>query len=141
MCDVFGAHAVHMTTGGTLTNNFNAVFEQAAFVFADEVIQKGDKEAESTLKCMVTERSLRVERKGVDAKFVRNRLKIAMATNEHFAAPAGIDERRFAIFDVRPGPATQEERDAERIRYFTPLARCSTVVAVRPSCTTPFSWT
>jgi hypothetical protein len=49
---------------------------------------------------MITEPTLFIERKGVDGFEVDNALKIIMATNEAWAIPAGIDERRFAVFEV-----------------------------------------
>ena len=49
---------------------------------------------------MITEPTLFIERKGIDGFEMPNALKIVMATNEEWAVPAGIEERRFAVFEV-----------------------------------------
>jgi uncharacterized protein DUF5906 len=81
---------------------------------ADEAYWPGDKSAEGSLKRMITEPTLFIERKGVDGHEVPNALKIVMATNEGWAVPAGIDERRFAVFEVS-GEVKQD------VDYFTEL--------------------
>jgi hypothetical protein len=48
----------------------------------------------------VTEPTLTIEAKGIDASEAVNRLSIMMASNEDRVCPASTDERRFAVFNV-----------------------------------------
>ena len=67
------------------------------------------------LKTLITERTVIIEPKGLDAFPMPNRLKILMASNQDWVVPATGDERRFFLLEVsdcRLGNA----------RYFTRLA-------------------
>src|SRR5262249_14671558 len=68
-------------------------------LFADEAFWPGDRSAEGTLKRIITELTLIIEKKRFDAFEVANLLHILMATNADWVVPAGMDERRFAVFD------------------------------------------
>lgn len=110
----FGQHGVHISSAGHLAGRFNAHLMDCAFLFADEAFWPGDKASEGTLKRMITEDMLFVEKKGVDGFEVDNNLHIIMASNVDWVVPAGIDERRFAVFD------TSEEKK-QSAKYFNPL--------------------
>jgi hypothetical protein len=85
-------------------------------LFADEAFWAGDKKGESVLKGLITERTLVIEQKGIDAVQWPNRLKVMMAANAAWVVPASYHERRFAVFDVSnryaQGSASNEERKA-----------------------------
>ena len=97
---LFGQHGLQITSPTHLTGRFNKHLRDCSLLFADEAIAPGDKVAESVLKGLITEPELMIEGKGIDVIQARNRLHIVMASNEDWVAPAGVDERRFAIFDV-----------------------------------------
>ena len=104
---IFGQHGLHIYSPHHLTGQFNVHMRDRVLLFADEAYVAGDKKAESVIKAIHTEPTLQVEPKGIDTKTVPNRLHIITASNEDWVVPAGIDERRFAIFDVAqeiPGP-------------------------------------
>ena len=100
MCEIFGQHGLQISSAQHLTGKFNAHLIDVAMLFADEAFWPGDKSAEGTLKRMITEPTLTIEKKGVDSIEVENYLRIIMASNEDWVVPAGLDERRFAVFDV-----------------------------------------
>lgn len=52
------------------------------------------------LKALITEPTVMIERKGLDAVSQPNYLKVFMATNSDYAVPASKDERRYCVFDV-----------------------------------------
>lgn len=97
---LFGQHGLQVTSPGQLTGRFNAHMQDCCLLFADEAIAPGDKAAESVLKGLITEPELTIEGKGVNAVQTRNRLHIVMASNDEWVVPAGVDERRFAVFRV-----------------------------------------
>jgi hypothetical protein len=114
LCNLFGQHGLHISSTSHLAGQFNAHLLDCAFLFADEAFWPGDKSTEGTLKRLITEDTLMIERKGVDAVPSDNMLHILMSSNEDWIVPAGLDERRFAIFSL----ADTYQKDEV---YFAPL--------------------
>lgn len=108
---LFGRHYVQLTDARHLVGNFNAQLIDKVFIFVDEGFFAGDKRHAAVLKGMITEPRVVIEPKGVDAFSVPNYRHIAFASNEDWVVPAGLDERRFAVFDVHP-------RHAQDRKYF-----------------------
>lgn len=98
--NIWGNHGLHIANAKHLVGNFNAHLNDVCFLFADEAFFSGDKQHEGVLKALVTEPTVIVERKGIDAVSQPNYLKIFMATNAAFAVPASRDERRYCVLDV-----------------------------------------
>jgi len=65
-----------------------------------EAFLPGDRQAEGTLKMIITEPRIPIERKHRDVITVPNVLHLIIAANDEWVVPAGLDERRFAMFDV-----------------------------------------
>jgi len=114
MAQVFGQHGLH--TGGSemITGRFNKHFRDCCLLFADEVVWDGDRKAEAKVKTFLTEPTLMIEGKGVDAVTWPNMLHVIISSNSEWVVPAGPFERRYAVFDVA---ATQRQRRG----YFAPL--------------------
>ena len=98
--NIFGAHGLQISSAKHLVGHFNAHLMHTCLLFSDEALWAGDKAAEGTFKRLVTEKTLTVEPKGLDAFEAPNRLSIIMASNEDWVVPASTDERRFAVFNV-----------------------------------------
>jgi Bifunctional DNA primase/polymerase, N-terminal/Primase C terminal 2 (PriCT-2)/Family of unknown function (DUF5906) len=117
----FGEHGLHIFNQNHLTGNFNAHLRLCLFLFVDEAFWAGDKKAEGVLKGLITERTLMIEQKGIDAVQWLNRLHMLIVANAEWVVPASHDERRFAVFDVSnryaQGACPNEEREA----YFNAL--------------------
>jgi hypothetical protein len=96
----FGQHGMHISSDKHLTGHFNAHFQDCALLFADEAFWPGHKAAEGSIKRLITEPTLLIEPKGVNAYEVENCIHLIMATNEKWVVPAGEDERRYAVFKV-----------------------------------------
>lgn len=97
---LFGPHFIHITHSKHLTGHFNAHLADALVVFADEAFWAGDKAGEGTLKALITEPTLPIERKFFNVETVPNRVKLIMASNNEWVVPAGMDERRFCVLAV-----------------------------------------
>lgn len=97
---LFGQHGLQITSSSHLTGRFNQHLRDCCLLFADEAIAPGDKKAESVLKGLITEPELAIEGKGANLIQARNRLHVIMASNEKWVIPAGLSERRFAVFNV-----------------------------------------
>lgn len=97
---IFGQHGLYISSPGHLIGQFNGHLESCVFLFADEAFAVDDKKSESVLKALVTEPVMMVERKGIDARQVKNLLHVMMAANQDWVVPATGDERRFVVNEV-----------------------------------------
>ena len=100
---LWGRHFLHISSAKHLVGQFNAHLRDCAVLFADEAFFAGDKQHESVLKTLVTEDTIIVEGKGLDAEVSPNYVHLIMASNDHWVVPAGADERRYFILDVGEG--------------------------------------
>lgn len=100
---LWGRHFLHISSAKHLVGQFNAHLRDCVVLFADEAFYAGDKQHESTLKTLVTEDTLIVEGKGLDAEVSPNYVHLIMASNDDWVVPAGADERRYFILDVGDG--------------------------------------
>ena len=111
----FGKHFSHIANGDQLTGRFNASIGMSCAVFLDEALWAGDKKGEGVLKALITEPSLQLEAKFRDPIRVENRLRIIVASNNDWAIPAGIGDRRWFVLnvaDTHSGTAHQNYWDA-----------------------------
>jgi hypothetical protein len=115
MLKLFGRHGLHLHKQEQLTGKHNEHLKDVLFIFADEAYFAGDKSATGTLNALVTEDEYFIEPKFVDGFSLDNRRKIAMASNEAWVVPAGIDARRYAIFKV-------SEKQKDKLKYFAAIA-------------------
>lgn len=97
---LFGSHFLEVNSSNQLTGRFNAHFHNTIFLFADEAAWPGDRAGAGSLRRMVTQDTLAIEKKGVDILTVKNHIHLMLASNSNWVVPAGIDERRFACFDL-----------------------------------------
>lgn len=99
-----------------VTGSFNAHMQNVLLLQADEAVFAGDKAAESRLKGLITAKFHMVERKGVDPIRCANHVHLLMTTNNEWAVPAGLEERRFCVIDV--GEAMMQDHN-----YFAAIYR------------------
>ena len=70
---LFGLHFLHLDSEHRLLGNFNAHLHNAIVILADEALWAGGKQGLGALKRMITEKTLNIERKGLDVVQVKNR--------------------------------------------------------------------
>lgn len=97
---LFGRHYLSISNANHLVGNFNSHLRDCCVIFADEAFYAGDKRHESVLKTLITEDSIMIEAKGLDAEMAMNCTRIIMASNNQWVVPAGGDERRFFVLTV-----------------------------------------
>lgn len=113
---LWGRHYLHVSDPKHLVGSFNAHLRDCVVLFGDEAFYAGDKKHESILRTLVTEETIMVEAKGVDAEASPNYVHLMMASNSDWVVPAGADERRFFILDVGDGRMQDKE-------YFAAIQR------------------
>jgi len=99
---LFGRHYMQVSNSSHLVGNFNKHLRDCCLLFADEAFFAGDKKHEGVLKALITERYLAVEAKGFDVEPSPNFIHLMMASNSDWVVPAGMNERRFFVLDVKP---------------------------------------
>ena len=104
---LWGPHYITVTHQSQVVGRFNAHFEARRFVFIDEGIFGGNRKDSGTIKTRLTEPFVMLERKGVDAVRLRNRMIFMVASNEESIVSADLGERRWMIFNV--GDAKRED--------------------------------
>lgn len=97
---LFGRHFIHVSDPKHLVGSFNAHLRDCVLLFGDEAFYAGDKKHESTLKALITEETIMIEAKGVDAMTEPNCVHLVLASNDDWVVPVGADERRFLVLDV-----------------------------------------
>jgi hypothetical protein len=118
---IFGTHSLHITNQEHLVGKFNAHLRSCLYLFVDEGYWAGDRKAEGVLKGLITESTIMIEQKFVDAMQWPNRLGIVMSSNSDWVVPASHDERRYVCCDINNKYAEGACPDDERIAYFEAL--------------------
>jgi hypothetical protein len=113
---LFGRHFLHVSNPAHLVGNFNSHLRDVVVLFADEAFYANDKKHASILKTLITEETITIEAKGVDAEAAPNYIHLIMASNDMHVIPAGGDERRFFVLDV----GTERQQDSD---YFASISR------------------
>lgn len=115
VASILGPHCLLSSNRRYLVGNFNGHLENLILFVLDEAFWSGDKQAESTLKDIITGERHVIEHKGKEPYTVANLARVAIIGNESWLVPATHDERRFAVFNV--GDGRKQDR-----RYFSQLA-------------------
>ncbi len=110
---LFPRHWFLADTSRYVTGQFNSYMAGCLILQADEAVWAGDKAAEGRLKGLITSSIQFIEVKGVDAVRFDNYVRLIMTSNDDWVVPAGKDERRFAVFDVDPRCAQNQQYFAE----------------------------
>ena len=97
---LFGHHHIQISNQAHLTSRFNNHLKSVIFLFVDEGFWAGDKSSEGIVKALVTEDLIMVEPKGKDVVPIESHINLALASNQEWVIPAGLDERRFFVVDV-----------------------------------------
>jgi len=97
---LFGRHYTHLDRTEQLAGKFNAAISSKIVIFADEAFFAGDKKDLGSLKRLISEPTLSIERKGIDVVEENNCIHLIMATNNDHAHQASFKERRFFSLKV-----------------------------------------
>lgn len=113
---LLGSHYLMLSRMDQVTGRFTGHLKDGLLVFANEAIWGGDKQGEGVLKSMITDDQCTIEAKGKDSYQVQNFKRVIIASNEQWAAPMGMDDRRFLVLEV-------SDDHKEDKPYFAALAK------------------
>lgn len=102
--DYFGGccadHHVKIANQDQLTGKFNAHQEKCLILHVEEGFWAGSKQAEGSLKHLITSEKVMIEPKGLNAFHVDSYLRLFISSNEEWVVPATADEGRYFVLDV-----------------------------------------
>lgn len=97
---LLGHHYLMLTQMEQLTGRFTGHLKEALLVCANEAVWAGDKHGEGALKSLITDPMTPIEMKGKDLFSVRNYKRLIVTTNEQWAVPMAMDDRRFLVLEA-----------------------------------------
>lgn len=97
---LFGSHYCSSLDEKALVGQFNGEMEEAVVCFADEVTLTDKSNSTERFKKLITEKVIRLEKKGIDAIEVRSYHRYFLATNNAHAVPADKNARRYFVLRV-----------------------------------------
>ena len=97
---LIGRHFATYLHSERIVGKFNAHLRDKLLIFMDEAMWAGDKQARGVLYGLITEPTITVEAKGMMPEESPSFLRVLMASNHDWVAPAGPTARRFCVLDV-----------------------------------------
>lgn len=97
---MLGPAYVVVTNEEHIYGRFNKHLATALLLHSEEALYGGDRKHRGIIKSLITDEYRIFEQKGVDAERVHNYLRLALTSNEIWAAPTEADDRRFTIIDM-----------------------------------------
>ncbi|EFN6654562.1 DUF5906 domain-containing protein [Escherichia coli] len=107
LLQITGAYGEHISGISSVTGRFNNIIVNKLLLFIDEVIINSEKDA-NKIKTIISEETLTLEKKGIDAQSVSNFSRLIFASNSEKMLRAGIRERRYLV--LTPSPERAQEK-------------------------------
>jgi hypothetical protein len=105
---ILGPAYVVVTKEDHIVGRFNQHMGSTLLLHSEEALYAGDKKHAGIIRSLITDPYHMFEQKGVDAKKVRNFLRLALTSNEVYAAPAKPGDRRYTVIDMGDRIASQK---------------------------------
>lgn len=97
---LLGPAYVTVTNEEHIYGRFNKHLATALLLHSEEALYGGDRKHRGIIKSLITDEFRIFEQKGIDAKTVRNHVRLVLTSNEDWAAPAEVGDRRFTVIDM-----------------------------------------
>ncbi len=98
--ELFAPHTLMLTNAKQLTGNFNSHLMDKLIVFANEAFFAGNRAEAAALKALVTDTTMMVEPKGVDAFQVAKHFRLIIASNDEHVVRVSDSDRRYLVLEV-----------------------------------------
>jgi len=108
-------HQTVSTKLSDIVGKYNDHLATSVFVFLNEAIWGGDKTAEGTIKALITDNIITMEKKFMPMVTVKNCTHLVIASNNEWYASLGLDDRRYITL-------TPSEEKKGNTQYFNKLS-------------------
>lgn len=99
---LFGRYFLTVTNLDQIVGRFNSHLQYSYLINANEAIWGGHKKEVGALKALITDHTIFIEAKGKDGFMIDNCRHLIVTSNEGWAVPRDLDDRRFFVLDVSP---------------------------------------
>ena len=97
---ILGAGYLPVSNPEHIHGKFNRHLASTLLLHSEEALFAGDKKHADIIKDLITGNTRVFEQKGIDAKNVKNHLRLAFTSNEVWAARAEDGDRRYTVIDM-----------------------------------------
>jgi hypothetical protein len=97
---IFGPYFLTVTSLEHICGKFNNHLKYAYLIHANEAIWGGSKKEAGAIKALITDPTIIIEGKGKDPISIDNCRHLVVSSNEDWAVPMDLDDRRFFVLDV-----------------------------------------
>lgn len=98
---ILGHGYVPVTDEKHVHGQFNKHMAVALLLHSEEALYAGDRKHRGTIKSLISDDYRLFEPKNIDAKRVRNFMRLVLTSNEDHAAPAEATDRRFTVINMK----------------------------------------
>ncbi len=99
---LFGPYFLTVTSLEHITGKFNSHLKYAYLLHANEALWGGSRKEIGALKAFITDPTIIIEGKGKDAIPIDNCRHLIVSSNEEWAVPLDLDDRRFFVLNISP---------------------------------------
>lgn len=93
-------HYTVITNADQIYGRFNKHLATTLLLHSEEALWGAELQHRGIIKSLITDNYRMFEQKGIDAKQVKNHLRLVLASNYAHAAPAETSDRRFTIIEM-----------------------------------------
>jgi hypothetical protein len=111
---LLGNYYTELTDIERLGARFNSHIAGKLFINANEATWGGNKSKEGALKALITDPTHLMELKHKEAVLINNYARLFVTSNEDWAVPVGMDDRRFIFIEA-------SDRMKDNTSYFDPM--------------------
>ncbi len=108
---ILGAGYLPVSNPEHIHGKFNKHLASTLLLHSEEALFAGDRRQAEIIKDLITGNTRVFEQKGIDAKNVKNFIRIAFTSNDSWAVRAEDGDRRYTIIDMDKRKVTKERAD------------------------------
>lgn len=108
---ILGPMYTPVTKEEHIHGKFNNHLGSTILLHSEEALYAGDKKHAGIIRSLITDSTQMFERKGIDAKKVRNFIRVVLTSNEQHAAPAKPGDRRYTVVDMGDRKLSDDLKD------------------------------
>lgn len=122
--EILGPAYTVITNEEHIYGRFNQHLGTTLLLHSEEALYGGERKHKGILKSLITDNYRMFEPKGINAKQIKNHLRLVLTSNDIHAAPAETGDRRYTILDLegRKAPITTVNAVLKELKETGPAA-------------------